>query len=44
MAGEIASLLLSRMSVPIVYYIVNKRKTTGQIRAHIPEAANVAGL
>jgi multidrug efflux pump subunit AcrB len=26
MAGEIASLLLSRMTVPVVYYIVNKRK------------------
>ncbi len=26
MAGEIASLLLSRMTVPVVYYIVNKRR------------------
>jgi multidrug efflux pump subunit AcrB len=26
MAGEIASLLLSRMTVPIVYFIVNRRK------------------
>ncbi len=26
MAGEIASLLLSRMTVPIVYYIINSRK------------------
>jgi multidrug efflux pump subunit AcrB len=26
MAGEIASLLLSRMTVPIIYYIVNKDK------------------
>jgi multidrug efflux pump subunit AcrB len=26
MAGEIASLALSRMTVPIVYYIINKRK------------------
>ncbi|MCC7175835.1 MAG: efflux RND transporter permease subunit [Bryobacterales bacterium] len=26
MAGEIASLLLSRMTVPIVYYIVNRKK------------------
>jgi multidrug efflux pump subunit AcrB len=26
MAGEIASLLLSRMTVPIVYYIANKKK------------------
>jgi multidrug efflux pump subunit AcrB len=30
MAGEIASLLLSRMTVPVVYYMVNKqRKTRG---------------
>ena len=26
MAGEIASLLLSRMTVPVVYYIVNRRR------------------
>jgi multidrug efflux pump subunit AcrB len=26
MAGEIASLLLSRMTVPVVYYIVNKKR------------------
>ena len=26
MAGEIASLALSRMTVPIVYYMVNRRK------------------
>ncbi|MCL6544084.1 MAG: efflux RND transporter permease subunit [Bryobacteraceae bacterium] len=26
MAGEIASLLLSRMTVPVVYYLVNKRR------------------
>ena len=25
MAGEIASLLLSRMTVPVVYYMVNRR-------------------
>jgi multidrug efflux pump subunit AcrB len=29
MAGEVASLALSRMTVPIVYYIVNKRKAAG---------------
>jgi len=28
MAGEIASLALSRMTVPIVYYIVNRRRQT----------------
>ena len=27
MAGEIASLLLSRMTVPIVYFVINRRKT-----------------
>ena len=27
MAGEVASLLLSRMTVPIVYYVVNRRRT-----------------
>jgi len=27
MAGEIASLLLSRVTVPIVYYIANQRST-----------------
>ncbi len=26
MAGEIASLGLSRMTVPVVYYIVNRRR------------------
>ncbi|MEN6608576.1 MAG: efflux RND transporter permease subunit, partial [Bryobacteraceae bacterium] len=29
MAGEVASLALSRMTVPVVYYIVNKRKRQG---------------
>jgi multidrug efflux pump subunit AcrB len=28
MAGEIASLALSRMTVPIVYFIVNRRRQT----------------
>ncbi len=31
MAGEIASLALSRMTVPIVYYIVNRRRQGRQI-------------
>ena len=26
MAGEIASLLLSRMTVPVVYYLINRRR------------------
>ncbi len=30
MAGEVASLALSRMTVPVVYYIVNKRKRQGR--------------
>jgi hypothetical protein len=25
MAGEIASLLLSRMAVPVIYYLANRR-------------------
>jgi len=28
MAGEIASLLISRMAVPVLYYMVNRRKTS----------------
>jgi hypothetical protein len=28
MAGEIASLRLSRMTVPIVYFVVNRRKAS----------------
>jgi multidrug efflux pump subunit AcrB len=39
MAGEIASLLLSRMTVPIVYYIVNSRKAVPQ-----PAARQTAGV
>ena len=27
MAGEIASLLLSRVTVPVVYFLVNKRRS-----------------
>jgi len=30
MAGEIASLLLSRMTVPIVYFIANRKKENSQ--------------
>ena len=44
MAGEIASLLLSRMTVPIVYFIVNRRSAARQVHEHVPEAANVAGM
>jgi multidrug efflux pump subunit AcrB len=42
MAGEIASLLLSRMTVPIVYYIVNNRKHPPEIQVQLPESANLA--
>ena len=28
MAGEVASLALSRMTVPIVYFVVNRRRKT----------------
>ena len=31
MAGEIASLALSRMTVPIVYFVVNRRRRLGSI-------------
>jgi multidrug efflux pump subunit AcrB len=33
MAGEVASLLLSRMTVPVVYYIVNKRNEKPRAQA-----------
>jgi multidrug efflux pump subunit AcrB len=44
MAGEIASLLLSRMTVPIVYYVVNSRKQRPAPPEHMHEAANVAQI
>jgi multidrug efflux pump subunit AcrB len=44
MAGEVASLLLSRMTVPIVYFIVNHRKHRRVIQTHVPEALNVADV
>jgi len=31
MAGEVASLLLSRMTVPVLYYMVKRRERTGQV-------------
>ncbi|HEX8985180.1 MAG TPA: efflux RND transporter permease subunit [Bryobacteraceae bacterium] len=40
MAGEIASLALSRMTVPIVYYMVNRRKAERQAAAE-PSHADV---
>jgi multidrug efflux pump subunit AcrB len=42
MAGEIASLLLSRMTVPVVYYIVNRRRHGSVQAQHTQAAANVA--
>ncbi len=36
MAGEIASLLLSRMTVPIVYFMVNRRLRARQLNAAPP--------
>lgn len=35
MAGEIASLALSRMTVPIVYFIVNRRKKRGGAQPNV---------
>jgi hypothetical protein len=37
MAGEVASLLLSRMTVPIVYYMMRKRE---QVRGTPCQASN----
>src|SRR6187397_578826 len=31
MAGEVASLLLSRMAVPVLYYMANRNERTGQV-------------
>jgi len=42
MAGEIASLLLSRMTVPVVYYIVNRRRHPLVLAQQAHDAANVA--
>jgi multidrug efflux pump subunit AcrB len=39
MAGEIASLLLSRMTVPIVYYIVNSHRRPPAAHPRLPDAA-----
>jgi multidrug efflux pump subunit AcrB len=37
MAGEIASLLLSRMTVPIVYFVVNRRKHSSEPKATLAQ-------
>jgi hypothetical protein len=41
MAGEIASLLLSRMTVPILYYLSERRKREpAEAVCDFPESAN----
>jgi multidrug efflux pump subunit AcrB len=37
MAGEVASTVLSRMAVPVLYYISQKRKQTPPLHPHSPE-------
>jgi hypothetical protein len=41
MAGEVASTVLSRMAVPVLYYISEKRKR-GQVTGHPHSPENVA--
>jgi len=36
MAGEVASLLLSRMAVPVLYYIAKRHDRTGPVPAATP--------
>ena len=36
MAGEVASLLLSRMAVPILYYMAKRRERTEAVSAAAP--------
>ena len=40
MAGEVASTLLSRMAVPVLYYMVQKR--LGSMKPHIHSPENIA--
>ena len=37
MAGEVASTVLSRMAVPVLYYVSQKRKQTPPLHPHSPE-------
>jgi multidrug efflux pump subunit AcrB len=37
MAGEVASLLLSRVTVPVLYYMTNKRRQRQESAAAAPE-------
>ncbi len=36
MAGEIASLLLSRMAVPVLYYMARRHERPGEVAAAVP--------
>jgi multidrug efflux pump subunit AcrB len=36
MAGEVASLLLSRMAVPVLYYMANRRAPAAPVAAAAP--------
>jgi multidrug efflux pump subunit AcrB len=38
MAGEVASLLLSRMTVPVLYYVMNERAATRTLVPAVPES------
>ncbi|MFY9910797.1 MAG: hypothetical protein WAK56_13200, partial [Candidatus Sulfotelmatobacter sp.] len=37
MAGEVASTVLSRMAVPVLYYIAQRRKQAPLLHPHSPE-------
>jgi multidrug efflux pump subunit AcrB len=37
MAGEVASTVLSRMAVPVLYYVSQKRKPAPPLHPHSPE-------
>ena len=39
MAGEVASLLLSRMAVPVLYYMAKRREHAERVPAAAPLAA-----
>jgi multidrug efflux pump subunit AcrB len=37
MAGEVASTVLSRMAVPVLYYVSQRRKQSPPLQPHSPE-------
>ena len=39
MAGEVASLLLSRMAVPVLYYMAKRHERTEQVTVAVPMEA-----